>query len=119
MHKALLGQQLLLGFHMVLVRYTAIYRTYRRTLGLFMEAHALRAFVGHDIINLIADRRLGDIGIYLPAIGQDYFPVEGSAIAVAPFIGSFVYGVIGAFGFASPAIDALIGDDYGHGLNLF
>jgi hypothetical protein len=97
------------------IRNTTIYGANGGTLGFFVEAHTLRAFVGGDVIDLIADRFLYGIGVYLPTIGEYHPALKGSAVAVAPFIGTLVNRGIRAFGFAGPAIDTLVCYDDSHG----
>ena len=119
MHKTLLGEQLLLAFHVGIIRDTTIHRAYGRTLGLFVEAHALRAFVRGYIVDFIADGLLYGIRIHRLPIGQHYLALQGGPIAVAPFISAFVDCGIRAFRFACPAIYTLIGDNYRHSSFLF
>jgi hypothetical protein len=75
MHETLLGQELVFGLHMPLIRHTTVYRTYGCALGLLMKAHALCTFIRGDIVNFIADGLLNGIGIHLLSIRQDYLSI--------------------------------------------
>src|SRR5690606_9004611 len=113
-HELLLFQKYFFAFHMVPVGHTTIHRTYRGTLWLVVEAHALGAFVGHYIVDLIAHGFLYLLRVHFLAIGQDHVPLQGSAVTVSPFIGTFINCIIGAFRLAGATIDALIRYNYCH-----
>ena len=72
MHETLLGQELVFGLHMPLIRHTAVYRTYGCALGLLMKAHALCTFIRDYIVNFVANGLLNGIRIHLFSIRQDY-----------------------------------------------
>jgi hypothetical protein len=63
MHETLFPEKFVFSLYMVLVRHTAVHRTHRGTLGLFVKAHTFGTFIGYDIIDLVADRLLYLIGI--------------------------------------------------------
>ena len=96
------------------VGYAAVDRTNSGALWLLVETYAFGAFVGHDVVELIADGRLLDI--CLDDIASFYFIgfADGGAFAHFPLYAAFIDGSVGALWFAGSAVDTVVGDKNGH-----
>ena len=114
MQEGLLLEERLLRFHVVLVGHTAVYGADFGALRLVVEAFAFRAFIGDDVVKVKAHRLLGFACFGLHAGGRNEGAFEGRSVAKTPFHSAFVDGVVGAFGLASPAIDAFVGNPDSH-----
>src|SRR5262245_196059 len=91
-----LGNQLILCLGVVWIGHAAVDRADRRALFLVEEAHALGAFRGDDVIDVLGERRL-------------------AVAAVLPLGAALVDRRVRALGLACAAVDALLGDHRGHG----
>src|SRR5262249_26960575 len=91
-----LGDELFLGLRVVRVRHTAVHWAHCGALLLVEEANALGALLGHDVIEVLGERRVR-LAVVLPR---------------AP---ALVDRGVRALGLARAAIDALLGDHRGHG----
>lgn len=112
-HPGFFGQQGVFLLYVFGIGYAAVHGTYRRTLRLFMEAHALGTLIGNYIVEFV---RYGDLFFFAThygAVAEIDF-VEARAIAPSPFHAAFIDGSVGAFWFAGTAVDAFIGDHYSH-----
>ena len=87
--------QNLFALEVVGVRDAAIHRTHRRARLVIIEAHALGALGGHDVVDVLGKRRRGD------------------AVELPRHTAGINRGV-GAFRFASSAVNTLVGDDRRH-----
>src|SRR5262245_8804852 len=95
MDGAHLHQQLLFGLGIVRVGHAAVDRAHRRALLLVEETHALGAFLGNDVVQVLGQRRMR-------------FTVVG------PRHPTLVDGCVRALGLTRAAVDALLGDHRGH-----
>src|SRR5262245_63382333 len=91
-----LGNQLFLGLGVIRVGDAAVDRADCRALFLVEEAHALGAFLGDDVIDVLRKRWL-------------------AIAAVLPLGAALVDRRVRALGLARAAVDALLGDHRGHG----
>src|SRR5262249_16905 len=96
MDGARLREQLLLGLGVVRIRHAAVHGTHRGALLLIEKAHALRALLRDDVINVLLE--------------------GGMALPVAlPRRAALVDGGVRALRLARPAVDALRSDHRRHG----
>ena len=114
MHPIFLRQQLLLAFHMGLVGQAAVYRADGSALGLVVEALALGALVGDDEIKFVGNRGVVALGIDLFTPQVRYHAFQPGAVGKTPGLGGGVDGVVGAFGNAGVAVDAIFRDLNSH-----
>ena len=107
-------QQHFLALYAVRVGHATIYWADCRTLGLFVEAHALRAFIWHDVVVFVGYGRVFAVSIHRLTRLQRVGALHSVAIGNGPFYTAFVDGVVGAFWLAGPAIDAFVSDKNCH-----
>ena len=107
------------GFAAVWIRNTAVHRTNRGALGLFVKAFAFRAFIRDDEIDIVRDGGLLIGGMGSTPVGSANQTTQGGTLSVGPRNTAFVNRIVRTFGFAGPAINALVGDDNGHGFLYF
>src|SRR5690349_1934979 len=96
MDRARLREQLLLGLGVVGIRHAAVDGTHGGALLLVEKAHALRALLGNDVVNVLLEG-----GMALPV--------------VPPCRAALVDGGVRALRLARPAVDALRSDHRRHG----
>jgi hypothetical protein len=70
MQAILLGHELFHRLHICLIRYAAVYRANSSTLGFFVKALAFGAFIGNDVIRIVADRCVFNVRIQCGTIEQ-------------------------------------------------
>jgi hypothetical protein len=114
----LFGQQLLNGFPVHLIGHTAVYRTYRRTLGLFMETLAFGAFIGDNIIGIDTNGGIAFGGLDYGTVEKGKGAFDAGAVGDRPFHTAFINSIIGAFRFTGPAIDTFFCYLNSHVLNI-
>ena len=73
MNEAFFSVKFLFCFLVITIRYTAIYRTYCRTLRRIVKAYALSAFINYYKIIVITNSLYHLIGIYLSPAWQHNF----------------------------------------------
>lgn len=101
-------EQLRLGFHPVGVGHATIYRADGSALGFFVKPDTFCAFIRHNVIVLVRDRVQFMRSINCGAIFEGIRSFNRISIRDRPLNATFIYGVIGALGFASAAIDAFV-----------
>ncbi len=106
-------KQFFLRFAQIGVVYAAVYGAYGGALRLFMETHAFRTLIGHDVIIFVGNWGLGSRGGYDSAT-VNFYLFQRSAIGPTPLSTTFINRIVGAFRFAGTAVDALVGYHYGH-----
>jgi hypothetical protein len=112
-------QKHLFGLLPVWVIHTTIYRADRCTLRLLVKADTFCALIRHYIVKIIGNGVMLSIRIYLFSVFQLVSALNSGTIRDRPFDTSFVDGVIGAFWFASSAIDTFVCYDDGHIILFF
>jgi len=113
-----LCEELVDRFPVHLIGDAAVYGTYGRTLGLFMEALAFRAFIWSNIVGVYADGRITFGGVYHGAVEQRKGSFYAGAVRERPLYAALVDGIIGALRFAGAAIDAFFSYLNSHFLKL-
>lgn len=104
----LLRFQFFAGLFIVFIGHTAIHGAHFCTLGLIVEAYTFCALIGNDVEDIVIDGFLGIVRVIFPTTGGLYFTFEIRSVGEAPFFGALIYRVIGAFGFAGPAVNAFV-----------
>jgi hypothetical protein len=94
-------------FGVIGVGHAAVYRANGRTLWFFVKAYTFGALAGNYIVKLVGIGFLRIGGINLAAVFQLNFGKLGAVLPV-PVNPAFVNGGVGAFGFASSAVYALL-----------
>jgi hypothetical protein len=107
-------EQNLLRLDPLRVGYAAIDRTHCRALRLLVKAHALGTLVGYDVIKIVGNGLVFVFGIHHSIALEGVGTAHRVALRNGPLHAALVDGVVGAFGFASTAVDALVGDHDGH-----
>src|SRR5690606_30744395 len=113
-HKLLLLEELFLRLAMIGIIHAAIYRTNGSALRLVMKTNTLGALVRNNVIDVHTHRFLSFVGFVGIAHRRGEYSVQRSSVRKSPFFSAFVYRVIRTFGFAGPAIDTLVRNDYRH-----
>jgi hypothetical protein len=113
-HFLLLGQQFLHGFTVHFVGYATVNRTYRRTLGFFMETLAFGTFIGSNIVGVNADGLKTLFGIHYGAVHQGKIAFYSGSVNNSPFHATLINGIVGAFGLTGAAIDTFFCYFNGH-----
>jgi hypothetical protein len=75
-----------------------------------MEALALGAFIGNDIISIDTDWRITLVGVDGGSVEEGKRSFNAGAVGDRPFHTAFIDRIIWAFGFAGAAIDAFFCD---------
>lgn len=83
-----------------------------------MKAHAFGALFWNDVVHFVGNRLEALGGVHLFALVGDR-PAQVGSVFKRPLYAGLVDGVVGAFRFASPAIDAFVGYDDGHMSGLY
>jgi len=112
-------QQYLFGLPAVGIVYTTVYWAYGGALRLFVKTHTFCAFIRDDIIKIIGYRVVLLIRIYFRSIFQLITARDASTVGDSPFHTPFVYSIVGAFWFASPAVDTFVCYNDCHNILVF
>jgi hypothetical protein len=107
-------KQQFLRFSSVWIGNATIDRTNSRALWFLVESHALGTFVGHYIIYVVRYRGSAFVGLVRLASTIGKMAPNARTVCIGPINPTLVDGVVGAFRLTGSAVDAFIGNDYGH-----
>jgi hypothetical protein len=84
-----------------------------------METLAFRALVGDDIVGIVADRCILQIGVQGGTVKQCEGTLHRRAIGKGPLDATLIDRVVGTFRFTSAAVDTFFSDLDGHEFEFF
>jgi hypothetical protein len=107
-HFGFFAQQVVNCFLVQFIRNAAINRANSGALGLFMEALALGALVGNNIVSINADRRILGVSINYRSVEKRKSTFNGGSVGHSPLYPTFINGIVRTLGLTGTAVDTFI-----------